>query len=205
MSALSTADKELPATTRRFAHDLRNCLASMRAGANMLRRSLDQPAVVSKVADNMYEQVQEMLDLIDEFVGRPPRGEITTATEAARSQPLRILIADDNIDAANALATYLRMSGHVPRVAFDGDEALQLAANEPPDVMMIDLSMPTLNGFDVARNIRAQPWGSAVRMIAVSGYFSAKDIDRALHAGFDAHLSKPIDIDALPDVLQPTH
>jgi CheY-like chemotaxis protein len=207
MTATPSADTTVPPQTRRFVHDLRNCLASMRAGANMLRRSAGQPAIVEKVAENMYEQVQEMLDLVDGFIGRPPasREDASNETHAQSPKSLRILIADDNTDAANTLATYLRLSGHSPVVAFDGGEALQLAATEPPDVMLVDLTMPTLNGFDVARNIRAQPWGAAVRLVAVSGWFSPEDIDRASNAGFDAHVSKPIDMDALPGVLQAAH
>lgn len=123
----------------------------------------------------------------------------------APAKSLRILIADDNADAANMLAMYLRLSGHYPVVAFDGSEALRLAADERPDVMLVDLTMPTLNGFDVARNIRAQTWGSAIRLIAVSGFCSPEDIDRASHAGFDAHMSKPIDMDALPTMLHAAH
>jgi CheY-like chemotaxis protein len=199
----TTPASELPPKTRRFVHDLRNCLASMRAGASMLRRSATQPAIVEKVADGMFEQVQEMLDLVDEYIGRPKVGpEIASEAPRASTVSLKILIADDNADAANTLATYLRLSGHRPFVAFDGSEALRLAADEMPDVMMVDLTMPTLDGYDVARNIRAQPWGSSVRLIAVSGWVSPEDIERVSHAGFDAHMSKPIDMDKLPGVLQ---
>lgn len=202
----TTPATELPPTTRRFVHDLRNCLASMRAGASMLRRSATEPAIVEKVADGMFEQVQEMLDLVDEFIGRPKvEPDISSAAPRASTGPLKVLIADDNADAANTLATYLRLSGHHPVVAFDGGEALRLAADELPDVMMVDLTMPTLDGYDVARNIRAQPWGSSVRLIAVSGWVSPEDIDRVSHAGFDAHMSKPIDLDKLSGVLQPAH
>ena len=207
MTATTSADSPVPPNTRRFVHDLRNCLASMRAGANLLRRAANQPAIVDKIADNMHDQVQEMLDLVDGFIGRPPRTEQSAPAEthAGSSKPLRILIADDNADAANPLATYLRLSGHSPVVAYDGGEALQLAADEPPDVMLVDLTMPTLNGYDVARNIRAQSWGAAVRLIAVSGWLSQEDVDRASHAGFDAHVSTPIDMDALPGMLQAAH
>jgi CheY-like chemotaxis protein len=207
MNATTSADTAVPPKTRRFVHDLRNCLASMRAGANMLRRSANQPAIVEKIADNMHEQVQEMLNLVDGFVGRPPRTEAGIATETRAESPksLRILIADDNADAANTLATYLRLSGHFPVVAYDGGEALQRAADDPPDVMLVDLTMPTLNGYDVARNIRAQSWGAEIRLIAVSGWLSQEDVERATHAGFDAYVSKPIDMDALPGMLQAAH
>lgn len=204
MTASPSTGTPLPPKTRRLVHDLRNCLASMRAGAHMLHRSATQPALVEKVADNLSAQVQEMLDIIDRYIGREPRPDESVGS-ADSSRSLRILIADDNTDAANTLATYLRLSGHRPVVAFDGDEALKLAGAEPPDVMLVDLTMPTLNGFDVARNIRAQPWGNSVRLIAVSGWFSPEDIDRASNAGFDAHVCKPIDMDALPGMLLANH
>lgn len=205
MTATPANGPTLPPETRRFVHDLRNCLASVRAGANMLHRCPDQVDVVEKVASNLFDQVQEMLELVEGFIGQAPKHEAAPAAASVHSQSLRILVADDNADAANTLATYLRLSGHRPIVAFDGDAALQLAADEPPDVMLVDLGMPTLNGYDVARNIRAQPWGDTVRLIAVSGWLSQDDIERASRAGFDAHVSKPIDMDALPGVLQAAH
>src|SRR5687768_7295142 len=100
----TTPATELPPKTRRFVHDLRNCLASMRAGASMLRRSATEPAIVEKVADGMFEQVQEMLDLVDEFIGRPKvEPDISSAAQRASTGPLKVLIADDNADAANTL------------------------------------------------------------------------------------------------------
>lgn len=203
MNPTPPGSASLPPETRRFMHDLRNCLASIRAGASMLHRAADQPAIIEKVADGLHQQVQEMLDLVDKFIGRTP--EVTAhAPGEAGKESLRILIADDNADAANTLATYLRLSGHQPVVTFDGGEALQLAAAERPDVMLLDIGMPTLNGYDVARAIRAQRWGVGIRLIAVSGWFSPEDVDRASDAGFDAHLSKPIDLEALPRMLQAT-
>lgn len=197
----------LPPETKRLVHDLRNCLASMRASANMLRRSVDQPAIIEKVTDGLHAQVQEMLDIVDQFIGHAPERNESVAREsvAATNKPVRILIADDNVDAAHTLATYLRLSGYDPTVALDGAEALRLASAEPPDVMLLDISMPTLNGYDVARQVRLQPWGAGVRLIAVSGWFSPEDIERSSQAGFDTHLSKPIDMDALPTVLQAAH
>ena len=206
-SSLSHA-APLPPETKRLVHDLRNCLAAVRAGANMLRRSPNQPAVVEKVADGLQGQVQEMLEIIDRFVGREPERKGGGAVHPPASKAgnsLRVLIADDNADAARTLATYLRLSGHAVTVALDGGEALQSAAAEQPDVMLLDISMPTLDGYDVARQVRSQSWGSAVRLIAVSGWFSPEDVERSRAAGFDAHLSKPIDMDALPRLLKAAH
>lgn len=210
MNAMPPSDAPLPPHTRRFVHDLRNCLASVRAGANVLRRSGHRPEIVEQVVAGLHEQVQEMLALVDKFVGRVVATEETPHAGdpvATNSFPtsLRILVADDNADAANTLATYLRLSGHQPVVALDGAEVLRLAAENPPDVILLDLGMPTVSGYDVARAIRTEVWGSAVRLIAVSGWLSAEDIDQASDAGFDAHMSKPIDMDALPRMLYPAH
>lgn len=207
MNATSSGTPSLPPETKRLVHDLRNCLASMRAGANMLRRSADQPAIIETVADGLQSQVQEMLDIVDRFIGQAPERNESVAQDsgATTSKPMRILIADDNADAAFTLATYLRLSGHHPTVALDGAEALQLAIAEPPDVMLLDISMPTLNGYDLARQIRSQPWGCRVRLIAVSGLFSPEDVERSSRAGFDAHLCKPLDMNSLPRLLQAAH
>jgi CheY-like chemotaxis protein len=207
MSSDSSADKPvLPPQTVRFLHDLRNGLASVRAGASMLQRSGHKPAVVEQVADGLLDQVRQMLTLIDGFVGKnaePPHAAVAVASASASApaSSLKVLVADDNADAANALAMFLRLEGHRTVVAFDGDQALALATTDPPHVMLLDLTMPMKSGFDLAREIRSQPWGAEIRLIAVSGWFSPEDCARASAVGFDAQLCKPIDMDKLQELL----
>jgi PAS domain S-box-containing protein len=105
---------------------------------------------------------------------------------------LRVLIADDNADAAMALAVLLKLAGHEPRCAADGEEALALAARFIPQVAVLDLAMPRLNGYDVARRIRQEPWGQNVLLIALTGWAKDEDRKRTKEAGFDAHLVKPV-------------
>jgi CheY-like chemotaxis protein len=100
---------------------------------------------------------------------------------------------------------YLRLDGHRPVVTFDGEQTLRVAAADPPQVMLLDIGMPTQDGYDVAREVRSQPWGTDVRLIAVSGYFSPEDRERALQAGFDDLLSKPIDPHTLQRLLLAAH
>jgi CheY-like chemotaxis protein len=194
----SNTKPALPKHTSRFIHDLRNNIASVRAGANMLARAAVKPEVVESVAKGLHQQVQEMLALIDVFIGESGNEVSARATPTSGSgEPLTVLVADDNADAANTLATFLRLDGHRPIVTYDGAETLRVAAADPPQVMLLDIGMPTKNGYDLAREVRSQPWGADVRLIAVSGYFSTEDRERALQAGFDDLLSKPIDIQAL--------
>jgi CheY-like chemotaxis protein len=181
----------------------------------MLKSSGTKPQVVERVTEGLHQQVQQMLTLIDEFVHAELGVRADTAAGFSKSaepdepvasiEPLKVLVADDNADAANTLATYLRLDGHRPVVTYDGDETLRVAAADPPRVMLLDIGMPTKNGFDLAREVRSQPWGAAVRLIAISGYFSIEDRERAMQAGFDDLLSKPVDIEALRRSIQAAH
>ena len=107
---------------------------------------------------------------------------------------LRVLLADDNADAANLLALLLEAEGHAVHTAFDGISAMALADTQRPDVMVLDIGMPGANGYEVARWVREQPWGAAVRLVAVTGWGHEHDGGRALDAGFDVRLVKPVDM-----------
>jgi PAS domain S-box-containing protein len=102
----------------------------------------------------------------------------------------RILVVDDNRDAAETLAMLLRLMGHQVVLAYDGLEALRAAREARPELVLCDLGLPGLDGFQVARDLRAA-WGKGLRLVAVSGYARPEDVQRALEAGFDAHLAKP--------------
>jgi PAS domain S-box-containing protein len=114
-------------------------------------------------------------------------------------QPLKVLVADDNADAAETLTLLLRLEGHAVQTANDGIRALELARDFHPDVALLDIGMPGLNGFEVAAAIRREPWARAARLIAITGWGKDHDKQRSKEAGFDEHLTKPVD----PDVLKP--
>ncbi len=116
---------------------------------------------------------------------------------AAGPAGCRVLVADDNADSADSLSNILRLMGHETRVARDGQQAYDAAAEFRPDIALLDIGMPLLNGYDVARRVREQPWGGAIRLVAVTGW--GQDADRLLSeaAGFDLHLVKPVDPAAL--------
>ncbi|NUS61495.1 MAG: response regulator [Lysobacter sp.] len=104
----------------------------------------------------------------------------------------RVLVVDDNIDAAQTLAHLLEAFGHQVRVAHDGDAALVLAQQSTPDVVLLDIGLPGMNGYDVVRRLRADPRTQSATVIAVTGYGQEADRQRALEAGFDLHLVKPV-------------
>src|SRR5262245_8705416 len=106
---------------------------------------------------------------------------------------LRVLVADDNRDAADSLAALVRIWGHEACVAYDGATALKLVDCDPPDVVLADLAMPTLDGRKLAQHMRASAGGSYFTLVAVTGYAGAAHRDMALAAGFDHFLVKPVE------------
>ena len=109
----------------------------------------------------------------------------------------RLLVVDDNADAAQTLSTLLTMYGQDVRAAFSGEEALQVVQDWPPDVAVLDIGLPDLNGYELCRRMRAQPWGERALLIACTGWGQREDVDRAREAGFDFHLVKPVDPQAV--------
>jgi signal transduction histidine kinase/CheY-like chemotaxis protein len=119
----------------------------------------------------------------------------------ANAQSRRILVADDNQDAARSLALLLKHRGHVVETAFDGAEAIKKAESWRPEVMLLDLGMPEMNGYEVCRSIRQRPWGRGIRIVALTGWGQERDRQNTRDAGFDAHLVKPVDVGLLGEVL----
>jgi signal transduction histidine kinase/CheY-like chemotaxis protein len=122
-------------------------------------------------------------------------------TQPASSAPRRILVVDDNSDAATSLAVLLEMDGHETRTAFASSHALTLAESFEPDVVLLDIGLPEMDGYEVARRLRRSPRGETITLIALTGYGQQDDRKRTQEAGFDAHLVKPVDFAALDSLL----
>jgi len=105
----------------------------------------------------------------------------------------RILVVDDNRDAAQMLALLLKMGGDETHTAHDGEEALERAAAIRPEIIILDIGLPKLNGYEVCRSIREQPWGQPITMVAVTGWAREEDRQKSQEAGFNGHLIKPVD------------
>ena len=138
------------------------------------------------------------LPVLVESAGAAP---VASKANVVAATPRRILVTDDNRDAAKSLALLLRYSGHEVETAYDGRQAIAKAEVWRPDVMLLDLGMPEMNGYDVCRSIRQTPWGKGIRIVALTGWGQEQDRRNTLEAGFDAHLVKPVDASALGDVL----
>ena len=132
----------------------------------------------------------------------PPtaRNDRPQAATAAR----RVLIVDDNEDGADLLDVALQTMGYTTRVAHDGPEALQAALDFQPDVALIDIGLPIMDGYEVARRLRAMFDGACPRLVAVTGYGQESDRQRAREAGFDRHLVKPVELSRLAELIAPT-
>jgi PAS domain S-box-containing protein len=149
------------------------------------------------------------LGLGSEFIVHLPRrtlGDSTTETSspAPTTEPVgrRVLIADDNRDAADSLAMLLRMDGHDVTVVHDGRQALATIHTVQPEVAVLDIGMPMLNGYEVARQVRQLPKGKEMTLIAVTGWGQASDKADAAAAGFDHHFTKPIEPEKLSQLLR---
>jgi len=130
---------------------------------------------------------------------RPTNGEETANETATRTR--RILAVDDNQDAVDILARTLQLKGHEVQTAYDGIAAVDVAARFKPDIVLLDIGLPRLSGYDVARRIRQQPGGDAVTLIAITGWGQEEDRRQSEQSGFDLHLVKPVDPIALLKLL----
>ena len=114
----------------------------------------------------------------------------------------RILVADDNVDAATSLSMLLELMGHSTRVVHDGIEAVDVAASFQPDIILLDIGMPRLDGFEACSRIRAQSANKNVVIVALSGWTQDEKRQRSQEAGFDFYLIKPVESAALQKLLR---
>ncbi len=114
----------------------------------------------------------------------------------------RVLVVDDNVDAATVLQKLLQFSGHEVQTAHDGPDALDICEAFRPQVVLLDIGLPTMNGLDVARELRQKPWGREMFLVALTGWSQEQDRELSREAGFDKHVVKPITHDALEKIIQ---
>jgi CheY-like chemotaxis protein len=110
---------------------------------------------------------------------------------------MKILVVDDNVDSADSLALLLSIGGHETHVAHDGPGAMDAAARLLPDVVLLDIGLPKMDGLEVCRRIRQEPWGRRMGIVALTGLGQDSDRVESESAGFDRHVVKPIDYEAL--------
>jgi CheY-like chemotaxis protein len=147
-----------------------------------------------------------------EFVMRVPAASAYPAGPEVRTEeiselkpesrgPIRILVVDDNQDSADSLGLLMKLLGNEVRIVHDGLAAVDVAKEFEPRVVLLDIGLPTLDGYETAKEIRRLPWGKQAVLIAVTGWGEATHRQRSRKAGFDHHLVKPVDPDVLTNLL----
>lgn len=141
--------------------------------------------------------------------GRDTAGTLSQSPQPAPAEkgpptsprPSTILLADDNRDAVETLAEILRLDHHQVHTALEGRTALALAREHRPDIVLLDISMPELDGYTLCQRLRREPWAAGLVIVALSGYGSPQDLERGRIAGFDRYFTKPADPGELLDYL----
>ena len=197
-TGIGIASEALPCIFEMFAqadHSLERSSTGLGVGLTLVRRLVD-------LHGGTIEAHSEGRDLGAEFVIRLPaarkasgrsRSESSASGSDLPTTSLRILVVDDNIDSATTMAELLAMHGHELHTAFDGLQGLEEAIRFKPDVVILDIGMPKMNGYTVARRIRERMDGTQPLLIAVTGWGQEEDRMRSKAAGFDHHLVKPVD------------
>ena len=188
---------------------------------SQLDRSLERPTAGLGVGLPLARQIVQMhggtIQALSagpgcgsEFIVRlPPSDAAPVTTEPARvvvanpdHRNIKVLIADDNRDSADSMGMLLDAHGYEVHVVYDGLEAVEAANRRRPDVILLDIGMPRMNGYDAARSIRRQIWSARTVLIALTGWGQPEDRQRSAEAGFDRHLVKPVDLPALENAFR---
>src|SRR5215472_3102823 len=210
-----------------LSHELRNPLAPLRNGLNLLRVA-SRDETTAAVREMMERQVSQLVRLVDDLLERlaamhagsmethstgegrgaesivrlPLAATSERSSEAQAPIACRVLVADDNRDAAESLADLLRELGADVSLAYDGEQAVELARVIQPDLALVDIGMPKLDGYQVAERIRSEAGARALKLVALTGWGQDDDRRRARAAGFDEHLVKPAELDKLRALLE---
>jgi CheY-like chemotaxis protein len=149
------------------------------------------PDVLPTIFEPFTQGKQTLLPLASAGRTREARSAGRNDTAEPTTARRRVFVIDDNHDAAETLAELIEMLGHTPVVAYDAFAGLASASEELPDVVLCDIGLPDIDGYEFARQFRAIPSSDAVRLVALSGYAQPEDVTRATEAGFDVHVAKP--------------
>lgn len=205
-------DLSAPAATanlRRVVHDLRNVIAPLRNAAQLLRLRGKTDDKLVPIADMIDRQVDQMVRTLNDLAGngaateaRPDEAPVQ-ARIAAGGGLRKVLIVDDNVALLNSLSSVLRESGHAVKTAEDGRQALDVAADWRPEVVLLDAAMPQMNGFEVARRLRAVFPRETMKLVLMSGSTLDEATRRgAERAGFDSCVDKINSLTTLDSLLR---
>lgn len=151
--------------------------------------------------DSLGSEFVVRLPIREAEPARPRDPQAQAGRKAARVRR-RILVVDDNHDSAESLRVILEMAGHEVRVAFDGESSLAEATRFKPEAVLVDIALPDMDGYDLARRLRGAPATRDVLIVATTGFGRMQDLQRSRDAGIDWHLAKPLDVERLGEYLQ---
>jgi len=192
------------ATIAKLCHELRNPLAPITSAVELIRLSHRGDPVVRRATEAIERQVDRLLRVIERVRDLAPQQAQLTRAQAAQNREettfRRIAIVDDSKDAAETLAMLLDSAGYQTATADTGEAALCLCESFDPHVVLLDINLPDFNGYELARRLRERT-GPRPILVAVTGYGHEDDRKRSIEAGFDHHLSKPVDMATLRSLL----
>ena len=175
--------------------------AGLGIGLSVVRNLVNLHGGTVEARSNGFKQGSEFvvsLPIVDEFA----QGHAPVRREPGRETPRRIVVIDDNQDAAESLAMLLRLKGHDVQIAYDGPSGLTLALETAPECVLIDIGLPGMDGYEVAKRLRSHDRSGRTVLVALTGYGQQEDRARSRQAGFDHHLVKPVAQNVLEDVLR---
>jgi PAS domain S-box-containing protein len=166
-------------------------------GLTLVKELIELHGGTVAVASDGHGRGSEFTVRLPALEPAPAMTPIPTVTPPLHGASRRVLVVDDNTDGAESLALLLRFSGHAVEVAHDGPQALEAAARFRPDVALLDIGLPGLNGYEVCQRLRQEPWGKTMTIVALTGWGQDDDRRRSSQAGFGTHMVKPVDPPAL--------
>jgi len=185
-----------PGSEVSFARELRDALGAIQMAMEVLRHPPDEAT-----RDRMIKLMERQLAALRALADRCDSAGAPGAAMPEVSASCRVLVVDDNIDSAEVLGTLLEQLGHEVFVAYTGARAIEVAHERRPDVILLDLALPDVSGYDVARSLRRDPQLSGIRIIGLSGFGSEEHRKRALEAGLDDYVVKPVAAERLGQLL----
>lgn len=192
-------DPQPPPASVQIAKELREALSAMQVALEVLRRPGD-----AKTHAEMHALLERQLAQLKQLADRcMPAQQAAPAADPAGGTR-RILLVDDNVDSAEVLGALLEQMGHEVFIAYTGARALEMAHERRPDVVFLDLALPDISGFDVARGMRKDAGLVAARIVGLTGFGSEEHRKRAAECGIDQYLVKPVDAAILMEVLGQT-
>jgi CheY-like chemotaxis protein len=166
-------------------------------GLSLVKRLVDMHGGTVEAFSEGPGQGSELVVRLRSLPSLPACDPGTAVAPAPSREGLRLLVVDDNRDAADSLALLLGSDGNRVATAYDGETALDLAISEHPHLVLLDIGLPGMNGYAVAEALRQRVDLPGLRLVAITGYGQPEDRERTKAAGFDAHLVKPVDFEAL--------